>query len=77
MQESTLGKPELVLSRAAEMAICELVAEPQVRKAVREPFLKRALVSTGVASVPMPSTRCSTRRVCTDSYTRQVGKHTC
>ena len=41
-QEGMLGKPELVLSRAAEMAICELVAEPYVRRAVREPFLKRA-----------------------------------
>lgn len=51
-QETALGKPELVLSRAAEMAICELVAEPQVRRAVREPFLRRALVSTGAAAFP-------------------------
>ncbi len=51
-QEGMLGKPELVLSRAAEMAICELVAEPYVRRAVREPFLKRALVSTGLAQIP-------------------------
>ena len=33
------------------MAICELVAEPQVRRAVREPFLRRALVSTGALRV--------------------------
>jgi len=55
VQESGLATPESVLTRAAEMAICELVAEPQVRKAVREPFLRKALVSTGAASHPLLS----------------------
>ena len=53
VQERGLGMPEQVLSRAAEMAICELVAEPQVRQAVREPFLRRAYVSTGDNHAPL------------------------
>ena len=49
-QESGMGTPEAVLQKAAEMAMCELTAEPRVRQAVREPFLKRALVSTGACA---------------------------
>ena len=45
-QEAGLNTPEDVLQRAQEMAICELLAQPQVRRAVRQTFLERALIST-------------------------------
>ena len=55
LQGRGLTLPEDVLNKAQEMAICELIAEPRVRKAVREPFFKRALVSTGAAPSLYPS----------------------
>ena len=45
-QEAGLNTPEDVLQRAQEMAICELLAQPQVRRAVRQTFMERALIST-------------------------------
>ena len=57
LQGRGLALPEDVLNKAQEMAICELIAEPRVRKAVREPFFKRALVSTGATPslYPVPA----------------------
>ena len=54
-QEAGLNTPEDVLQRAQEMAICELLAQPQVRRAVRQTFMERALIST---REPLPTPAC-------------------